>query len=668
MFVRSKTILSMVFILWSGFVAASFFIVQKPDAITVANGIASLFETVGLAILFMLAGISIGYIAFSRFPLQIEAIPRLLISTGTGMAILGLMGFGLAAAGQAHPIVLSVLLIAIPLWAIANHSLRFARDDLRQLIFDLNDSVKAAPKWIAWFAPIAVGLTVCLALAPPVEAFDALFYHLVVPTWWLEDGGLRLANMPHYWFPSLVEGMFVWPLALGKDSVPQLIHFVFALLTVLMVWDWTRTLWSPRASGWTIALFLSMPSLTWLAAWAYTDFALTFYSLGSLYSLWKWKGATEKRWLIICGVMTGFAMGVKYTSVVLPLALFALILWWKRKRILDSIQPILLLAGFGALVACPWYLRNWIWTGNPFYPFVFGGPYWDSFRANWYSGAGTGMGWNLPNLLALPFTATLGYRDANYFDGRFGPLFLILCPMVLWVWWKSRAEQAGRRDGLMTIMVFSIFSILFWSYGVIQTDHLFQARLLWPGIIPLIIPMSAGILELETLNTKQLNLSFVFSTLTGLMIFIILSDFGLQVLSRDPLAVAVGIESRRSYAAREQPDYAAAVELVNQAPPDAYIYLINEPRSYGMARRIQPDPINDNLPHDFYLYPTNRELLTAWEKLGYTNVLISEKAVEADAAASTADFLSRFTSLKNLLREVGRTGNGSYVLYAIPGP
>ncbi len=308
--------------------------------------------------------------------------------------------------------------------------------------------------------------------------------------------------------------------------------------------------------------------------------------------------------------------------------------------------------------------------GNPIYPFVFGGKYWDMFRANWYTGAGTGIGWNLLAIVSLPLSATLGYHDVTYYDGRFGPLFLILFPVVLWVWWKSRNDETHRHDALGIIMVFSILSILFWTYGVIETVNLWQARLLWPGIIPLILPMAAGILELEKLDTSRLRLSFVFSTLTGLMIAVILLDFGIQVLSRNPLAVAVGIESRESYSAREQPDYTAAVELINQTPINAYIYLIEEPRSYGMHRRVQPDPINDNLPHDFYIYKTNDELIAAWRKLGYTHVLFAQKAMELNTIETkplkSPVFINRLNDLKSKLVQVGETKNGAYILFAIP--
>ena len=85
-----------------------------------------------------------------------------------------------------------------------------------------------------------------------------------------------------------------------------------------------------------------------------------------------------------------------------------------------------------------------------------------------------------------------------------------------------------------------------------------------------------------------------------------------------------------------------------------------------MNRRVQPDPINDNLPHDFYFYRTNSDLIASWKKLGYTHILISEKAIEADAKSNTADYFSRLVDLKSLLIKVGQTDNGSYTLYTIP--
>ena len=89
-----------------------------------------------------------------------------------------------------------------------------------------------------------------------------------------------------------------------------------------------------------------------------------------------------------------------------------------------------------------------------------------------------------------------------------------------------------------------------------------------------------------------------------------------------------------------------------------------------MERRVQPDFLSDNLPHDFYLNPTNAEVISAWQKLGYTHVLLAATKLETFSMATNERMLpgfgSRWDDLKKLLTEVGRTDNGSYILYAIP--
>ncbi len=41
-----------------------------------------------------------------------------------------------------------------------------------------------------------------------------------------------------------------------------------------------------------------------------------------------------------------------------------------------------------------------------------------------------------------------------------------------------------------------------------------------------------------------------------------------------------------------------------------------------MSRRVQPDPINDNLAHDFYLYKDAGTVVSNWREQGYTHVLV----------------------------------------------
>jgi hypothetical protein len=494
---------------------------------------------------------------------------------------------------------------------------------------------------------------------------------------WLRDGGIHLVNMPPYWFPSLVEGLFVWPLAMRSDPGAQLLHFVFGLLVVLLMWFWVRELWGDHAGWWAIILLLTMPSLMWLAAWAYTDLALVFFSLGMLYALWKWDQTADSGWVMIVAAISGFAMGVKYTSFIVPVFAGLSILaktFYKnanpagRKRSLVDLIRFGLVAG---MVACPWYLRNWIWMRNPFYPFLFGGPFWDSFRAGWYAASGTGLGWNFVELFMLPLNAMLGHREAfNYFDGRTGPFFLLLFPLVLWVLWAAHRDRvAGRNSALMIAGMFSAASMAFWVYGVINSASLWQMRMLFPGLIALIMPMAVAVQKINELDTPRLRVSFLFSASIGLTVFIILLDFGLMVLLRHPLNVALGMETRQQYLLRIQPEYAQALELVRQTPVDARIYFLCEARSYGMERDVQPDTINDNLVHDFYLSRNAEGIISNWQRNGYTHLLLSRGGLAAlmDAKPTlTPDEWQEEARLEQILKVMATSSNGDYVLFVIP--
>jgi hypothetical protein len=370
--------------------------------------------------------------------------------------------------------------------------------------------------------------------------------------------------------------------------------------------------------------------------------------------------------MLVCGAMAGFAMGIKYTSFVLPIAILIYIAWQTcrdGRRLVSMATRFVFMA---ILTGCIWYIRNWIWTGNPIYPFVFGGPYWDTARAAWYSGAGSGIGWSLSAFVSLPFVTMLGYRDQTYSDGRFGPLYLILFPLVLAVIWQAWKNRDKNLHTIFLLMLFGSLFSSFWVLGVINTEHLRQARLLWSGLIPFVPLMAAGILRLDQFDTSRFRPSFVFSALAGVMVFSFLLDFGLFVIVRNPLGAALGMEPRSSYIARMQPGYAQAISLAEETPVTAHIYLLNEPRMYGIDRFAQSDPFNDNLPHDFYIYPTNEGMIEAWRGLGYTHVLAQKSVFAATNPPElvAANYSQRVALLMSVLIKVDETTD--YVLFEIP--
>lgn len=657
--VKSRIPLVALLIIWIGFVFTAFYVVQKPFALQVGSGLLSILRTLALTGLLLVNAAGLGGWLMRRFFPFLDSSERVFLGTGLGLGFFGVLGFALAAVGAARPVVLIIILAGLVLLALVQGWLRLFREDFLVLRQALRLPPERGLQWVPWLTGIVGFLSFMLAFAPPADSFDALLYHLAIPISWLKDGGLAGSQIiPHYWFPGLVEGVFVWGLAFGSETLAPLLHLAWGALTVGLIWLWTRKAWSNSLAWRSVAVLISMPSLPLLASWAYADLALAFYSVAVLYTLWLSRDLVEKRAWILSGIFCGLAMGVKYTSFILPLVVIAWMVWMQRSRLADTLVSGVKFAVPAILVASPWYLRNWIWVGNPFYPFVFGGKYWDSFLAMHYPQTGTGFGFNILQLILLPLNLTLGRYDANYFDGRIGPLWLILLPVSLWVLWHNRRQPV--RQALYIPALFGVVSLGMWTFGVMKTSALWQSRLLFPALLPL-APLAALAWEaFARLDTRRFRFSFIFNTLAVISISASLLEFGLFVLSRNPLAAALGMIDRQSYFDRFQPPYGDALSLVSQTPADARIYFLFEPRSYGMSRSVTPDAINQNLAHDFYLYHTPENILHAWQARGYTYVIYQRVG---DGLLENPEEDQRLFSILDVAAKTPNT-----ILYRIPSP
>jgi hypothetical protein len=205
---------------------------------------------------------------------------------------------------------------------------------------------------------------------------------------------------------------------------------------------------------------------------------------------------------------------------------------------------------------------------------------------------------------------------------------------------------------------------------VINSIRLWQARLLLPGLIPFAIPAALGWEALRSFDSAKNRISFFTNVVTAIVIALTLFDNGLFVLQRNPLAVAVGAQSRAGYIARINPSYATLMQIMDELPKTAYVYSLFEPRSYGLPRRIQSDAINDNFAHDLYLYKTSSEVIQHWKSQGFTHILLYERGLDFVAQDSASEFTP---ALKESLREtlgnlelIAQTPDKVYSIYRIP--
>jgi hypothetical protein len=385
------------------------------------------------------------------------------------------------------------------------------------------------------------------------------------------------------------------------------------------------------------------------------------------------------------------AMGLKYTGFVAPLVIGALILWYTVRRMpghFDFKTPLLNLAVFflpALLVALPWYVKNWAFTGNPVYPFLsslFNGRYWDSFRANWYSAAGTGIGWRPGTLLALPMLLTLGVRDVNYWDGRTGPLFLLFLPLILLYGIfryrhnaspslaRERSGDGARPIALGPLMVYALVQFVFWTLGVIWSHSLWQSRLLLPGLVALAPVVGWLWSELPGFDLPQFSLSRFANVVIGLTLALTLIDTGLMTLKINPLPYLVGVETRDEYLTRRLGAYYAAMQQINERlPSDAVIVFLWEPRSYYCQCDCRPDSILDQLAHDQYVYGNASRIVEVWKKAGITHVLLHRQGLGFIKGEGTETLyqpaIEQLVSMENQYFEEVFDVAGAYQVYSL---
>jgi 4-amino-4-deoxy-L-arabinose transferase-like glycosyltransferase len=630
-----------IFILWIFFVLGSFFAVQKPFSATNAIAVGKVLLDVVVAGWLVLIGLGLGSWLLQRLQPAASFGETLILGTAIGLGLLGLLNFALGLAGLFNPVVAYAIAVILTLPAIPQW-MRLWRQRK-------NGFGKERPGFLplAYLIVITV-LTLLVAMLPPTD-WDGLFYHLTGPKLYLQAGGIVGGiNIPHLSFPSLMEMLFAWAMLLRGDIAAKLLHTVYAFLLAGLVYLTACRFLGKKAIGLALLVLASMPMVSTLAGWAYNDLALAFYQLAALYAFICWTNQARDNifpsapspqsstlaWLIVSGTFAGLAMGLKYTGFVTPLIIVGFILWYSvRQASHPTLRPILTnLAAFALpalLVALPWYLKNWLFTGNPIYPFlynIFGGQFWDSFRADWYAAAGTGIGWRPGTLLTLPWLLTLGIKDMNYWDGRTGPLLLLFLPVIIWAGFFRQKE---RPPVVGWLLLYVLVHYLFWAMGVMWSRSLWQSRLLLPALVAL-APLAGWVWAgLSEVKVASFSLGRFVSIAIGLTLALTMLDVGLLTLKINPLPYLTGLESREAYLARHLGAHYQAMQYINQTlPPDAVVVFLWEPRSYYCARDCRPDSILDTFPHLVDQYGSAEAIARAWQQAGVTHVLVHRSGLE----------------------------------------
>lgn len=575
----------------------------------------------------------------------------LLYRTSAGLGAISYTSLGLAALGIYYPSTVRAFLIAtlaVGLLAFVRHW-RAGAEAIRSA-FKSSCKARLVTRDRVWqaIALLAILIAWIGALAPEVE-YDALWYHLWSPKLWLEQG--RPVDLVHDYislYPLTWELVFGAGSVLGGPVAGKLLHFICLPLLGLLVYELTRR-FVPRASPWlAVAFCVTIPTVLWEATTAYVDLALAFLTGLVVYALLRYTESRRWQWLALAALNMGLALATKHLGLlVLALAAggLALRLWLADRNLIRALTPAFLLGGLSLLVPLPWYMRNWLASGNPFFPDLY-----NLFGAfppeRWNDVAEHGLTHfknrfgdpRTPlNLLLLPWNMTV---HAARYAGSLGPMFLLLLP----------ALAVRRRAGIASwLLAFVLIYIALWASPISS----FQMRFL-VAVAPLLAVLAAescGRLA-EALPGWSGHRVAVYGGLAVLLLLNLPPFTSLHeadragndgwlahVLHQVPIGVVIGYESETDYLGRKVPSYNAWRYINAHLPDDVRILTFSGGDNLYSERDRIPD-IAIVAREATYGATRGQEqrVLRVLDELDVTHILVNRRQLESGELDGLAIF------------------------------
>ncbi|MGQ9789139.1 MAG: ArnT family glycosyltransferase [Armatimonadota bacterium] len=469
------------------------------------------------------------------------------------------------------------------------------------------------PNWRLWLvgAVVAVLLLPMVASPPAATDWDGLSYHLAAPAIWLREGHIGyIPFMHHSNFPLVIEMQYLWALGVGAGAGgAKVFHWATLLMTIGATLAFARR--AGFAGGWAVASLIAVPVVLWEATVAYADLATAAYTL--LFLLAGWNAVREndtsirRRWLVLAGLMGGFALGTKMTALGSVGILVLLLLWEAVRHKRVRVAEIGWCVGIALLVGAPWYIKTYIYTGNPVYPYfyeIFGGRNWTQENARIYREAqlAFGLGREPYKLLMAPFNLTFywfRFFDPLPFVGSVGFVYLAgLIPLLF-----ARHLPAVSRWWVTFVLV----SVVLW-FVLMQ-----QVRYLMP-VFPL-MSLLCGWLAVQSAHRFTAR-----AIQTAIALQVVWCLVGIWPLWNR--AITVWTEGTSAYLERALPGVWQASEWINRhTPREAGVILYDETRGFYLQRRYLWGNPGHHTLIDYASFTDGDMLVRALYRMGYQYVL-----------------------------------------------
>lgn len=514
---------------------------------------------------------------------------------------------------------------------------------------------------IAVLSALIFASSLLVALAPPLT-FDSLVYHLSLPKIYLEQGQVGyVSDLTHWGFPQLAHMLMTWQGALGGVR-GALVGWGMGLLAILGLVSHFSARLSPRRGWVAAAVLLCSASLSTALASAYVDWPAILLAWAMLLMLDLWLLKREPRFIIWAGVFCGLAFGVKYTAGLLaPLGAIAI---WSLSKDWRAVMRFLAAA---FVAAVPWLLRNWLATGNPFYPLLLPGGEMDALRLSYYEGFPAQGNWFDAILLALRAT-WLGLEGGRIgaapgYETSLGPLLLGLGVFAALPARESKPARGLKR----ATVVLALGGLLFWAIAGRLSGHLIRSHLyffLFPAFTALAV---FGFAAAERIKVGGLRVGRILAAMICLAIGLNALQSLTALSPTGVLDLWTGTLDAQTYSEKNLGLYALVMGTLPAEANGRRVLMLWETRGYACVPLCDPDEVIDRWSHDLVTYGSPESVFEAWRDEGFEFVLFYKLGAQFVSADPGHFHAFDIEQVQNALEDLPlvRDYNGDYLLYSL---
>ena len=537
-----------------------------------------------------------------------------LIASGIGFAIVGHLFLLLVFCGILYPAMSAAVTIPGIFLAIIS----FKRDAPNFIsianLKKLSSSLTFTEILLSVIVLSFLMLILTAAFSPDIE-LDSLNYTLAVPNWWILNHGM--ADMPQHIYYNLFAfyaAIYAGAVSIGNELTAKLVNNYAALVSCIGITAYFGKKFFNRPS---IILSLSIICTSYnfliLSSITQSDAISMMFSFLSLMLILR-DGNKDTKHIIMPAMLSGCAMASKAITIIFVLCLLGLLIYQNRNNFKAAAKKILIFICIASMPVVPWLVKNHIYRGNPFFPFltdVFGFDniydrdfityfmkYSDAFHGEKF--AFIKNFWNL--IVSYPLI----------FNNHTQPLIPAMLGFIPFIYKKLRKEQA---------VLFVFTAVLFF----IQLFFLSSARYFFPAYI-LIAMFFSYFLYPFLEKSKARMIAF-----TAILLFFSLSILG-EISRINALSVPAGRQTYKEYLSENvYGGYYKAADMINTVLPDSSRILIDDciGRSLYIKKNFYVTSYLDRQWYDIFAENAKNaeDLLNSLRENRFTHILENEEKI-----------------------------------------